>query len=451
MEDPQHIEEASYGGENENAVEGGATGSAQRMGDDDAALSSSPSPAQENNVQGTAVHMSPEKPDEQEYVVPPKPAKKRISYAATSVAHTDPQITRSRLIGQANVDSVGNPEVPDSYPAISTYRSAEKIKADIASNRSLKNLEATNIDFAALLKGHKQCEEEYYLENDKLIEFKKQAENPSFNMNLLFAQEQLVNRCWNKLQKVEKQRHAAELKQCRQVAVIAPTKSKVAYQHSTRREIARQRQHEEVNRANSRIECLEREERQYNDKQVADRKEFERKAKEAAKHQKIGAQRLAETMKVHSQEREVIEEYKEAEFDHRAGRLLGLKGSINDTKNKMQAANERKRKAQKKKEEEQDAEKEKLFSEGINAYEVWRRRDMEKIAEREQIAAAAKKQMRAEGLLKRMIVEDARKRVADKEAYEQKLVEAEFQREMNGMTMRNRMTEWMQKKTIGNV
>ena len=34
MEDPQHIEDGAYGSEEQNLVDGGATGSAERMGED---------------------------------------------------------------------------------------------------------------------------------------------------------------------------------------------------------------------------------------------------------------------------------------------------------------------------------------------------------------------------------------------------------------------------------
>mmetsp|Transcript_63056 Transcript_63056/g.168998 ORF Transcript_63056/g.168998 Transcript_63056/m.168998 type:complete len:1536 (+) Transcript_63056:90-4697(+) len=333
---------------------------------------------------------------------------------------------------------------------ISTYRHGDTMGPYLNQTKDLKVLETFQHEFNATSQAAKDAASIVDVEETKLRELRSAAMvDPNIDPQKLFYQEQEVEKAWERLTAAEQARDAAELRLHRQAEKAVTATKVVGDDHATIAAAAPARQSLEVKRAQKKVSEMfkaDQEEQQAKAEAAAEKRRLQ---EEADKHQGLGKKRLAAAQKIMKERDEELRVIEQEQFDAQAKRLLQLKKSVVKISNAVHAQNERRRKKQQALEMAQEQEKKDLLSQGFNPYEVFRRRELEEKQEQEKIRAAAMKQMRAEQLLERLGKEDEALRVDEKKRQVEKAEAKAFQREMNGNERRRKVTEYMQKVTIG--
>jgi len=268
----------------------------------------------------------------------------------------------------------------------------------------------------------------------------------------IFVQADEVERSWQRLSDLEKDRDAAELKLHNMMEKATEAERRLLQKEYGESIIAQKRQQDEVARGNRIIDKMWKDDWLSTEQKAAEKKERDRKAFEAEKHRKANNKKfLLPAIKDAQQKTSQGDAVRDAKWNHRTKAMLQLKKNLGDINARIASTNERKAKKALQEERDKKMRELELMEQGLNPYEVFRREQVEADLAKKKVEGAALKQMRNEKLLTNLIREDEERRLKEAEDRRLKEFEVAYQREMAGQSKDVKIKDYIQKVTLNHV
>ncbi|CAD7957811.1 unnamed protein product [Amoebophrya sp. A25] len=329
----------------------------------------------------------------------------------------------------------------------STHKTDAEVKAAVADKRKVQVLRDAKNSWDKKCEAAEDARQVLASEEAKLKEMQntRSAEE-------IFVQADEVERSWQRLTDLEKDRDSAELKLHEMIGTASEAERACLQKEFELSIIAQQRQQDEVARGERIIEKMWEKDYLKMEKRAADKAEKDRKAMEAEKNRKLNNKKhLTPALVDEKQKVAQAAAVRDEKWNHRTKAMLQLKKNLDEINAKIASTNEKKEKKALAAEKQKKQREIELMEQGLNPYEVFRREQVEADLDRNKVEGAALKQMRNEKLLKSLIREDQEQQA--KEAEDRRLQEFEiaYQREQAGQSKDVKMADYIKKVTLNHV
>ncbi|CAD7964794.1 unnamed protein product [Amoebophrya sp. A120] len=329
----------------------------------------------------------------------------------------------------------------------STHQYDAELKETVADKRTVQILRDLRNNWDKKCEAAEDARQVLASEESKLKEMQstRSAEE-------IFVQADEVERSWQRLSDLEKERDAAELRLHSLMDKATDAERRLLQKEYEQSIIAQKRQQDEVTRGNRIIDKMWQDDYLKAEKKAAVKAEKDRKQSEAEKHRKKNNKEfLLPAIKDAEQKNAQSAAVRDAKWNHRTKAMLQLKKNLNDINARIASTNESKAKKKLQEDKEKKIRELELLEQGLNPYEVFRREQVEDDLAKKKVEGAALKQMRNEKLLNNLIREDNITREKEAEHRRRKEFEIAYQREMAGQSKDVKIRDYIKKVTLNHV